>query len=240
PVGSKLDRNDYSGFNTQPNVRLLYSPGTKHALWSAVSRALRVPSRVESDLALTALVDPTTPTFARVTGRKDFRPERLTAYELGYRVQATERLFVDLALFHDDYVRLLSLEPGAPFTETSPAPSHTIVPLVFGNGMTADAQGAELAWDWRAAATWRLTGSYAYLDLNLAPAADSLDATTEASTKGASPRHLADLRSSLDLPRNFALDVTLRYVGRLPSQAVEAYTEMDLVFGRRLGHGFEL
>ena len=239
-VGSKLERNDYSGFNTQPNVRLLYSPGTKHALWSAVSRALRVPSRVESDLALTALVDPTTPTFARVTGRKDFRPERLTAYELGYRVQATERLFVDLALFHDDYVRLLSLEPGAPFTETSPAPSHTIVPLVFGNGMTADAQGAELAWDWRAAATWRLTGSYAYLDLNLAPAADSLDATTEASTKGASPRHLADLRSSLDLPRNFALDVTLRYVGRLPSQAVEAYTEMDLVFGRRLGHGFEL
>jgi len=48
------------------------------------------------------------------------------------------------------------------------------------------------------------------------------------------------LRSSLDLPRNFGLDVTLRYVGRLPSQSVDAYTEMDVLFSRRLGGGFEL
>ena len=42
----------------------------------------------------------------------------------------------------------------------------------------------------------------------------------------------------MDLPRNFGLDVTLRYVGRLPSQSVDAYTEMDLLFSRRLGAGF--
>jgi len=239
-LGSKFERNDYSGFNVQPSVRVLFSPASRHVLWSAVSRALRVPSRVESDLTLTAFVEPTTPTFARLIGSKDFKPERLTAYELGYRLQATERLFVDLALFQNDYARLLSLEPGVPFTETSPPPSHTVLPLGFGNGMTADARGAELSLDWHPAGRWRLAGSCSFLEIDLLPSSDSLDTTTENATEGSSPRRMASLRSSLDLPRNFGLDVTLRYVGRLPSKSVDAYTEMDVLFSRRLGGGFEL
>jgi iron complex outermembrane recepter protein len=239
-LGSKFEHNDYSGFNAQPNVRLLFIPAARHVLWSAVSRALRVPSRVESDLTLTALVDPTTPTYIRVLGTKDFQPERLTAYELGYRVQPTDRLFVDLALFHDDYARLLSLEPGTPFTETTPPPSHDVIPYRFLNRMRADARGAEVAFEWRPAASIRLTGAYSLLDLDLEPAANSLDTTTEVSTEGASPRHLANLGSRLDLPWQLGLDVTLRYAGKLTSQNVDAYTEMDLVISRSLPLGFEV
>ncbi len=239
-VGSKFERNDYSGFNYQPNARLLFSPTPKQAFWSAASRALRVPSRVESDLALTALLDPTTPTFIRVLGTKDFEPERLMAYELGYRVQATDRLILDLALFDNDYNRLLSLEPGAPFTEASPSPSHTIVPLFLRNKMTANVHGGELACEWRPIPAWRLAGSYSYLKMNLIAAEDSLDTTTARGTEGSSPRHMANLRSSLDLPRGFGLDVALRYVGRLPSQGIEAYTEMDVSISRRLTRGLEL
>jgi len=239
-LGSKFEHNDYSGFNVQPNVRILYSPASRHVLWSAVSRALRVPSRIESDLSATGLIDPTTPTFIRLLGTKDFQPERLTAYEIGYRVQATERVLLDLALFHNDYIRLLSIEPGTPFTETSPPPSHTIVPLFLRNKMTAVVDGGELACEWRPVATWRLNGSYSYLRMRLTPAADSLDTTTEISTEGSSPQHMASVRSSLDLRRNFGLDVAFRYVGRLPSQTVDAYTEMDVVVSRRLPLGFEV
>ena len=46
-LGSKFEHNDYSGFNAQPNVRVLFSPSARQVLWSAASRALRVPSRVE-------------------------------------------------------------------------------------------------------------------------------------------------------------------------------------------------
>src|SRR5437773_3485433 len=73
-VGSKFEHNDYSGFNSQPNLRLVFSPSSKQVFWSAASRALRVPSRIETDLSLTAFVEPTTPTFARLTGTKDFKP----------------------------------------------------------------------------------------------------------------------------------------------------------------------
>jgi len=34
--------------------------------------------------------------------------------------------------------------------------------------------------------------------------------------------------------------VALRYVGRLPSQGIEAYTEMDVSISRRLTRGLEL
>ena len=239
-LGSKFEHNDYSGFNAQPNVRLLFSPASRHVLWSAVSRALRVPSRLESDLAVTAFVDPTTPTFIRLQGTKDFDPERLTAYEIGYRVQASGSLFVDLAVFHDEYAHLMSLEPGTPFTESSPSPSHTIIPYTFGNGLTADVNGAEIAYEWRPVTAWRMTGSYSFLDMDLATVPGSLDTTTRASTEGSSPRHMANLRSSLDVRRNIGVDVTLRYAGRLPAQNVDAYTEMDLLISRRLPQGFEI
>jgi len=239
-LGSKFEHNDYSGFNSQPNVRLLFSPASKHVFWSAVSRALRVPSRVDSDLSLTAFFEPTAPTFFRVQGTKDFKPERLTAYETGYRTQPTEHLFFDLALFYNDYTRLFSLEPGASFTEPSPAPSHQVLPLFIENGLRARVHGGEIAGEWRPITAWRLNGSYSYLRMNLFEAPGSLDTTTEGSTEGSSPRHMANLRSALDLPGNLGLDVTLRYAGRLPAKQIDAYTEMDLLISRRLARGYEI
>jgi iron complex outermembrane receptor protein len=239
-IGSKFEHNDYSGFEYQPNLRVLVTPSSKQTVWSAISRALRVPSRVEHDLVLTAFMEPTTPTFIRVLGTRDFEAERLTAYEIGYRLQAAERLFLDVTAFHDDYSRLLSLEPGTPFTETSPPPDHTVVPLFIQNKMGAEVRGVEVAWDWQPVPAWRLSGSYSYLNMDLVKAADSLDASTEASTEGSSPRGAAGLRSSLDLPRNFGVDVMIRYVGSLPSQQVEAYTELDLAFRWRPAPSLEL
>ena len=239
-IGSKFEHNDYSGFEYEPNVRVLFSPAARYVFWSAASRALRVPSRVEDDLSLTALVDPTTPTFVRVQGTKTFEPERLTSFEVGYRAQATDRLFLDLAVFHNDYASLLSLEPGTPFTETSPPPDHTVIPFAFGNKMEADTYGGEIACEWQPIATWRLIGSYSYLHIDLTPASDSLDTSTERSTEGSSPRHMADLHSSLDLPKGLGLGTTLRYVGSLPAQQVKAYTELDVSISRHLSQSLEV
>jgi len=239
-VGSKFEHNDYSGFNFQPNLRLVFNPSSRQVFWSSIARALRVPSRIEHDLALTALFEPSTPTFFRLLGNKDFQPEQLISYEIGYRAQAAARTFIDLAIFYHDYDRLLSLETGTPFSEASPPPAHTVIPLVIENKMTGDLYGGEISCDWRPLSRWRLTGSYSYLRINLTADADSVDASTAPSTEGASPRQMADLISSLELPRHVRLGVTLRYVGSLPSRRVDAYTEMDLRVSRTLGHGLEL
>ncbi|OQX10328.1 MAG: hypothetical protein BWK80_45870 [Desulfobacteraceae bacterium IS3] len=48
-VGSKFEHNDFSGLEIQPSLRFLLTLENRHSLWGAVSRAVRVPGRVEHD-----------------------------------------------------------------------------------------------------------------------------------------------------------------------------------------------
>lgn len=48
-IGSKFEHNDFSGLEIQPSLRFLWTLENRHSLWGAVSRAVRVPGRVEHD-----------------------------------------------------------------------------------------------------------------------------------------------------------------------------------------------
>ena len=193
---------------------------------ASVSRAVRTPSRVERDLDATFSLDPARPLFGRLAGGPAFLPERLVAYEAGYRVQCRERAIFDLAVFHNDYSRLLSVEPGAPFVETGADGPRSIIPFELRNGIRGKGQGVEVAGDLRLSRALRVHASYSFLHLDLAPAAGSLDTTTEASTEGSSPRHRILLRSSLTLG-TVQLDAAFRRVSALPAQDVPAYSSLD-------------
>jgi len=49
-AGTKVEHNDYTGYEIQPSVRSLYTPHKSHKFWGAVARAVRTPSRIERDL----------------------------------------------------------------------------------------------------------------------------------------------------------------------------------------------
>jgi iron complex outermembrane receptor protein len=232
-IGSKFEHNDYSDFEVQPGARLLWLLAPQHTLWAAVTRAVRTPSRVEHDLSATSLLDPRTPTFGRAIGNGTFVSEKLLAYELGYRRQPTSRLFLDITAFYNRYTDLLSLEPGTPFTETTPPPAHVIVPLFIRNGLHGEGYGVELAADWQPFDWWRVSGVYSYLHLNLTRDKDSLDASTVRSTEGSSPTHQLSLRSFLSLPGHLEVDLVWRYVDHLPSQGVSSYLTLDARLGWR-------
>lgn len=239
-VGSKFEHNDYSGFEAQPSVRLLWLAAPRQTVWAAVSRAVRTPSRLEHDLALTALVDPTIPAFISVVGDKEFVSEKLLAYELGYRTQPAPRFFLDVTAFYNVYHDLLSLEPGALFLEPSPPPPHLVFPVFLRNKMDARTYGGELAADWRVSNRWRLNTTYSFLQVNLEKEADSLDASTERSTEGSSPHHQVSVESFVSLPKNLEFDVVFHFVDDLPSQAVGSYPTADVRFGWRPTEALEL
>ena len=48
-LGSKIEHNDYTGFEYEPSGRLQWNVTTNQMLWGAVSRAVRTPSRVDED-----------------------------------------------------------------------------------------------------------------------------------------------------------------------------------------------
>ena len=77
-AGTKLEHNDYTGYEVEPNVRLQWNPTLSQTLWSAVSRAVRTPSRIDHDLAEPA---PSTGLVV-LQGNPDFKSETLVAYGL--------------------------------------------------------------------------------------------------------------------------------------------------------------
>jgi len=229
-AGSKLEWNDYSGVEVQPNARVLFNLHPRHTLWAAVSRAVRTPSRVEQDLEADALIDPATPLFVRLIGDGRFKSETVLAYELGYRVRPRSDLAIDVSTFYNDYDDLLSAEPGTPFTEPTSTGSRTIVPVFFRNRLQADVYGVEIAVEATPTRWWRLAATYAYLEADLSPDPGSHDLTGP-DVEGSSPHNQVSLRSLLDLPYRFELDGTFRYVDNLPAPRIDSYVELDLRLG---------
>jgi iron complex outermembrane receptor protein len=103
-IGSKFEHNIYTGWETQPSARLLWTPSAHQSVWAAVTRAVRSPSRLDEDLQLTGLVTAAPiPIFLRLVGNPEFVSETLVGYELGYRKLVTSRLCLDFSVFHNSY-----------------------------------------------------------------------------------------------------------------------------------------
>lgn len=212
-LGAKIEHNDYTAWEFQPSARLSWHPTENHTVWSAVSRAVRTPSRIDRDFYA-----PRDPPHTQLVGGPDFDSETLIAYELGYRVHPFPQLALALATFYHDYDDLRSVEKLNP-------PNR--FPFELANGQRGHSAGAELTVDYRATDRWRLRAGYTELRVHIEPKAGSND-TSQGSAESHDANHQFQLRSSLDLPAHFTFDTTLRYVAPISNQAVPEYTELDL------------
>jgi len=126
-----------------PSVSVTWSPRQHHMFWAAFSRALRVPSRNDTNLEVNFGTGGT-PDLERLIGNPDFQDEGLYAYETGYRTTWKINLSVDTDLFFNDYDHLQTSEPLAPFLETTPSPAHEVQPFTFENLMYGNTYGIEI------------------------------------------------------------------------------------------------
>ncbi len=241
-VGSKFEHNDYTGFEIQPNVRLLSTPHERHTLWAAVSRSVRTPARSNDDIRINFATFPApdgSTNVMAIFGDDDFDSEELVAYEAGYRVEPTDNLYLDVAAFYNVYANLLTKEPDVPFFELSPSPPHLVIPLRFDNRMDGETYGAEIAAGWNVTEFWKLAAGFTYLDVSLEPDSSSADIEAE-SAEGFDPRHQFHIRSYLDLPHNVEFDTALYYVDSLPAQDVSSYVRLDVRLGWRPTENLDL
>jgi iron complex outermembrane receptor protein len=228
-LGTKLEHNDYTGFEHQPSARFTWQIDDGSSAWAAVSRAVRVPARLNTDLRLTAPIPGTgtpVPLYVNVVGNPDYRSEELLAYEAGYRIQPAENLSIDIALFRNFYDFLQTQEVGAPQLVEGP-PAYLVLPATLDNGMEGDSQGGTLVVNWQVLARWRLRIQYSHLDLDLDLKPDSLD-VNGLGLAGNSPRDQYGLYSFMELPRNWSFYVGARYVDELPNQGIDSYIATDI------------
>jgi iron complex outermembrane receptor protein len=243
-LGTKLLRTNFTGVKFEPSARLVWTPDQKQTLWAAFTHAVRTPSRAEEDFFLSGYVGNTAtgmPFFARFNANDHFASEQLNGYELGYRRLIGRTFYLDLASFFNHYHDLFSEDiTGAPFIETTPPPTHLLLPAQFRNGLLGASTGVEIAPEWRPASFWRLRGSYSYLNLDLKKAPGSGDIGTAPIIIGSSPQHQALIQSGFDLAKTLQLDLTYRYVSGLPAELVPAYSSGDVRLGWRLSRQLEL
>lgn len=234
-VGSKLEHNQFTGFEVQPSIRLSQVLTDQQMVWASVARAVRTPSRVEDDVALGITV-PFGPGFVPsvINGTRLVESEDMLAYEIGYRAAPMTNLTIELSAFYNQYSDLRAIEfNGATFGG--------------GNRHEGESYGFELApvitlTDW-----WQLRPSYALLQMDLRAAQPSNDALS-LREEDQSPEHTITLNSRMTFDNNLDLDLTARYVDQIfvsranngAGASIPSYWALDARVGWRPREGLEL
>jgi len=240
-AGSKIEHNNFSGWEYEPSVRLLWSLSQSQSIWAAVTRAVRTPSRQDEDVsfAILALAEPTPPSvYFEVLGNPNAKSEQLIGYETGYRAELNKNIYVDLTAFYNNYSGLQGYGPPG-VSEASPT-APIFFTLTYANIIKGDTLGAEIAPDWKITHWWELRASYSYLDMSLRDNQGYTDVgNLLGSYTGSSPHNVTNFQSLFNLPKHFELDATYRYSGRLPEYNVNAYSTADLRLGWHFGEGLD-
>ncbi|MBN8549467.1 MAG: TonB-dependent receptor plug domain-containing protein [Deltaproteobacteria bacterium] len=240
-LGTKVEHNDFTGFEFEPNARTVWNFAPKQTLWAAVSRATRTPNRAETDITLISSIqeDPASglPVEAAIMGNRNLSSEDLLATEIGYRAQPWKSLSVDVALFYNHYKDLGSFtEQEAQFSD-DPVP-HIVVPLRNEDGLLGDTFGGEFVADILPISGWRLQASYSFIRIATAPE-EGADVYPVPSPESQTPTNQILLRSLIDLPYDLELDSMFRYVDSVPAYNVNAYTEATVRLGWKYSENLE-
>lgn len=231
-LGSKLEHNDFTGWEAQPGARLLFTPHDRHTLWASVARAVRTPSRAEADVRLRQIT--ATPGISvTANGDRNFDSEKLTAFEAGWRFHAREKFSIDLATFVNRYrgLRTNEITPASLFLLAqlaSPVPPRPPITLVTfqANNLRGETYGGEIALAGQIAPRWRIRTSYSHTELALHKTPASTDLNAERA-EGRSPRNQGYFWSQHDFTERWRFDWVLRAVDRIPTSGIDAYVTAD-------------
>jgi iron complex outermembrane receptor protein len=223
-AGLKLEHNNYTGVEWLPTLRMAFKPTASSSLWTALSRTVRAPSRIDRDFyapTVPAVVNGVPQTI--FAGGPDFVSEVAQVAEVGYRMQPASTLSLSATAFYSQYDRLRTIEPN-------PAgPGQVLANMASGR-----TRGLELWGEWQATPALRF-GAGAVLqriDTTIDPGSRDVTAATGLAT--ADPERYVKLRASWDIAAGHSLDVIARHYGELPRPHVPAYSAVDLNYIWRL------
>lgn len=233
-LGAKFEHNEHIGTEVQPSARILLTPREHHEIWSAISRAVRIPSRFERDAVFNEMIYPPSeniqmPKLIRRMGDEDLSAERLIAYEIGYRFQPADGLWLNMSGFYHDYDDLISIQyDRMSYIENGPVP-YQVIPVQYENNLKGESYGLEIAAFWQVMDNWQLQGAYTFLEAKMNQSiADSEGSIERIFIDGSNPKNQISVRSALDISRHIELDLWLRYVDRLSKNDVDDYTTLDI------------
>ena len=199
-LGSKIEHNDYTGVEIQPNARILWRPGERHSVWASVARAVRTPSRMEDSGRIIQGIIPF-PVYTEVSlnGSSEYDAEKLIAWETGYRYAAGTNFSADISLFYNQYTDLGGIVQGENWWS-----------MYFANNVKGNTYGMEVAVTWQPMEWMETEFTYSCLQMDITG-----DAYSKKMMEDTSPSHQAGLRLGIDLTKTLRLNLWARYTGKI-------------------------
>ena len=240
-AGSKIEWNEFTKGEVQPTARALWNVSREHGVWGAASRAVRVPSRTELHQQSVEEIDVDEDdqiVYEFLTGTSTLVPEKLTAYEAGYRFIPNKTFSADLAAFYNVYDDLFTIETGEEFETTTPV-AGLRTPLFRANHGFGTVYGFEAVGYWTVHRNLQLTGSYTRLQMRTHVHPDSTDEDVEAYGEQ-NAHNLFHVRAYATLPYKLTVNTDVRFVGAIPGQEVSRYVDGNVHVSRSVGRGMRL
>ncbi len=223
-LGSKFEHNKFTGYEVQPSARLLWKPSQQQSVWTAVSRAVRTPSRFEQDITVIMAKTPIPPDYTtvaiqRMQGYPDMDSEKVISYEVGYRYAESNRFSADLALFYSQYHDVREY-------------SYSTAGAQISNDAEGFSKGLEVSFQY-APVNWLETQiNYTFMDVRMktAGATNPLFNTNATVLSYSSPRHQVSASANISLLDNVKLNLFGRYVDAIKYSSPSVLSKVDAYF----------
>jgi iron complex outermembrane recepter protein len=242
-AGVKLEHNAYTGFEYEPSTQFVWSPGRRHTVWGSFSKAIQQPTWLNTQMQIDyseVQIPGVGTAVVHISGNPLFRAPTVFNYSAGYRAEISRRFTFDTTLFRSYYMRLLTVEPGTPYFDPSPAFPHLVLPQIYENLGRATTYGVETAAHWNATRWWRISPGFSVLHMDAQTGPGSADSGFQSAVSDSSPRRQIQFRSNMKLPHNLEWDASAFYVGPVASGLLPAYVRMDTTVGWQLTESVEL
>jgi iron complex outermembrane receptor protein len=239
-LGSKLESNAFSGMEIQPTARLLWAPTPQHSVWTAASRAVRVPSRYELDQFSIEDIEEEDDVLAYdlLIPSHRYKPEAVRGYEAGYRFLPIRQFSLDVSTFSNVYTDLQTVEHGEQLGAEAPI-RGLMTPMMFTNQGYGKVYGAEILAFWTISDRLQVSGSYSRLQMRMDSTGLPHNEDGIRMEELYSP-NMFFARAYLDLPFAFELNGEVRRVGSIPGQEVDGYIDGNIHLSREMARGLRL
>ncbi|MGI2038150.1 TonB-dependent receptor plug domain-containing protein [Shewanella frigidimarina] len=206
-LASRFEQNDYTGFEVQPNIRLMWQLDTRNSVWTSIARAVRTPSRLENNISANALNIPPSDVAPLVkvwvSGNDNFESEEMVSYEIGYRFIPASQWSFDTTVFYNDYGKLRSVSESDSTIDFSTFPNYISQYVLFGNSLDGYNYGVELSSLWVATHSLQLRANYSFIQSEFG---GSLNQNTDA------PEHMLSTIIDWNITDNIDVNFVWRFI----------------------------
>ncbi|MHC4886788.1 MAG: TonB-dependent receptor plug domain-containing protein [Planctomycetota bacterium] len=240
-LGTKIQRNTYTGNEYQPSVRLLYTPSEKFTYWASFSRALHTPAHLWGNARYSIILDAGNQALAlNFNPNDDLQSETVHAYEAGWRIQPNDRFWLDIAAYHNEYERLITYENLQARRQVMTPTPHLALNRSMDNMLEGYGYGLEIAANWKATKWLTFGGSYTKQHANMKTIEGGIYSPERDIYDRGSPEELLSFRTSFNLPHHVELDIWLRHTEPMQRLNQPRVTDVDIRVGWKPKKNLEL